>query len=88
MAFLQRESRTSYWPDTAGDPSSVVTHSSAGNARVHVSPGVHRARLRAGDRTVPCPWHVGQVSGLVPGLAPEPLQISQFTQLGTRIWVS
>src|SRR3979411_1243230 len=34
---------------------SVLTHSSAGNARVHVSPGVHRARLSAGDRDITSP---------------------------------
>ncbi len=39
-------------------------------------------------RTVPTPLQVGQVSGLVPGFAPEPWQISHDTQLGTRICVS
>ena len=38
--------------------------------------------------TVPAPEQVGQVFGEVPGLAPEPLQVSQFSQLGTRICVS
>ena len=39
-------------------------------------------------RTEPCPLQVRQVCGLVPGLAPEPLQVSQFSQDGTRISVS
>ena len=38
--------------------------------------------------TVPWPLQVGQVLGEVPGLAPEPLQVSQLSQLGTRICVS
>ena len=39
-------------------------------------------------RTAPEPPQVRQVLGEVPGLAPEPLQVSQFSQLGTRISVS
>ena len=38
--------------------------------------------------TVPLPLHVVQVLALVPGLAPLPLQVSQPSQLGTRICVS
>ena len=39
-------------------------------------------------RTLPLPPQVPQVFGLVPGLAPEPLQVSQVSQLGTRISVA
>src|SRR5690606_25965480 len=39
-------------------------------------------------RTVPAPSQVWQVLGWVPGLAPEPWQTSQVSQLGTRISVS
>ena len=38
--------------------------------------------------TVPLPLQVVQVFGLVPGLAPLPLQVSQLSQLGMRICVS
>ena len=38
--------------------------------------------------TVPLPLQVPQVFGLVPGLAPLPLQVSQLSQLGMRICVS
>ena len=38
--------------------------------------------------TVPLPLQVVQVLGLVPGLAPLPLQVSQVSQLGMRICVS
>ena len=38
--------------------------------------------------TVPAPLQVVQVFGLVPGLAPLPLQVSQVSQLGMRICVS
>ena len=37
------------------------------------------------ERTAPWPPQVAQVFGLVPGLAPEPLQVSQETEVGTRI---
>src|SRR5262245_47505145 len=36
-------------------------------------------------RTFPCPEQVEQVSGLLPASAPEPLQLSHSTRLGTRI---
>ncbi len=36
-------------------------------------------------RMRPEPPQVGQVFGLVPGLAPEPVQMSQVTLVGTRI---
>ena len=36
-------------------------------------------------RTAPWPLQVGQVLGLVPGLAPDPLHGSQETDVGTRI---
>jgi len=36
-------------------------------------------------RTEPWPPQLWQVFGLVPGLAPEPWQVSQFSQPGTRI---
>src|SRR3546814_6610553 len=39
-------------------------------------------------RTAPLPPQVWQVLALVPGLAPEPWQVSQVSQLGTRISVS
>ena len=39
-------------------------------------------------RTTPCPPQVRQVWGLVPGLAPLPLQVPQLSQEGTRISVS
>ena len=38
--------------------------------------------------TLPAPLQVVQVLALVPGLAPLPLQVSQLSQLGTRICVS
>jgi len=38
--------------------------------------------------TAPEPWQVVQVIGLVPGLAPLPLQVSQASQAGMRICVS
>jgi hypothetical protein len=38
--------------------------------------------------TTPAPWQVVQVIGRVPGLAPLPWQLSQFSQLGMRICVS
>src|SRR5690606_3462359 len=38
-------------------------------------------------RTLPCPLQVWQVLGCVPGFAPEPLQVVQRSQLGTRICV-
>jgi hypothetical protein len=38
--------------------------------------------------TVPEPPQEPQVLALVPGLAPEPPQVSQFSQLGMRICVS
>ena len=37
-------------------------------------------------RTLPAPLHVGQVAGSVPALAPVPVQASQVTLVGTRIW--
>ena len=37
-------------------------------------------------RTWPCPPQVGQVVGLVPGLAPEPWQVSHSSMVGMRIW--
>ena len=36
-------------------------------------------------RTRPAPWQVAQVTGCVPGLAPEPLHSSQAMEEGTRI---
>src|SRR3954451_18569641 len=36
-------------------------------------------------RARPAPLHVGQVFGLDPGLAPEPEQTSQVTEVGTSI---
>ena len=36
-------------------------------------------------RTLPMPWQVRQVVGDVPALAPEPRQLSQVTDVGTRI---
>ena len=39
-------------------------------------------------RTLPAPPQVPQVLALVPGLAPEPEQVSQVSQLGTRISVA
>ena len=36
-------------------------------------------------RTLPAPAQVGQVDGLVPALAPVPVQVSQVTLVGTRI---
>jgi hypothetical protein len=39
-------------------------------------------------RTTPWPPQVRQVCGLVPGLAPLPLQAVQLSQEGTRISVS
>ena len=58
-------------------PGSVVTHSSAGNARVHVSPGALRTRLRrrqyprlpTGDCTSQ-PARIGDVLFVVRGLRP------------------
>ena len=34
-------------------------------------------------RTRPWPWHIEQVRGLAPGLAPEPAQVSQETEVGS-----
>src|SRR5690625_4403479 len=39
-------------------------------------------------RTAPAPRQVLHVSGEVPGLAPDPWQLSHSSQLGTRISVS
>ena len=39
-------------------------------------------------RTVPCPAQDVHTLGLVPGLAPVPPQVSQPSQLGTRISVA
>ena len=39
-------------------------------------------------RTAPWPLQVPQTLGLVPGLAPEPEQTSQLSQLGTRMSVA
>src|SRR6187551_402347 len=36
-------------------------------------------------RTLPEPLQVGQLDGCVPGFAPEPVQASQVTLVGTRI---
>jgi hypothetical protein len=38
--------------------------------------------------TVPAPWQLVQVIGLVPGFAPLPLQVSQVSYDGMRICVS
>ncbi len=38
--------------------------------------------------TVPWPLQVEQTLGLVPGFAPLPLQVSQVSYDGMRIWVS
>jgi len=38
--------------------------------------------------TEPAPLQVPQVLTWVPGLAPVPLQVSQLSQLGMRIWAS
>ena len=39
-------------------------------------------------RTCPWPWHVGHVVGEVPGLAPEPWQVSHSSIVGMRMRVS
>ena len=43
-------------------------------------------------RTLPWPWHMPQVVGDAPSAAPEPLQVSQATEVGTctstwRPWI-
>ncbi len=39
-------------------------------------------------RTAPAPPHMVHVFGEVPGLAPEPWQVSQLSQAGTRMSVA
>src|SRR5262245_58952850 len=40
------------------------------------------------EASTPRPWHSGQIDGAVPGLAPEPWQVTQGAEVGTEseIW--
>ena len=66
-------------------PCAVAGGAGLGNdlaAAVAVRAGLLDGEEALRMRTLPWPWQVVQVFGLVPGLAPVPLQVSQFSQRG------